>query len=90
MARLHALVDRAHEQGYWIRFYTLDGFNPDSRNGWSADYNFGSAEAVQVRWQAATDARVDMIATDQYEDLAAFLLRNAKHLPPALPGAVRR
>ena len=26
--RLRALVDHAHKLGYWIRFYTLDGFAP--------------------------------------------------------------
>ena len=73
MARLRALVNRAHQLGYWIRFYTLDGFNEDSDNGWSSGYNFGSMAAVRVRWQAAIDSGVDMIATDQYENLAALL-----------------
>jgi hypothetical protein len=73
MARLRTLVNRAHELGYWIRFYTLDGFNPGPDNGWSSGYNFGSMAAVRVRWQAAIDAGVDMIATDQYEDLAVLL-----------------
>ncbi len=73
MARLRALVQRAHEQGYWIRFYTLDGFNPDSGEGWSSGYNFGSMAAVRVRWKAAVEAGVDMIATDQYEDLGELL-----------------
>jgi hypothetical protein len=73
MARLRALVNRAHGLGYWIRFYTLDGFSPDTDKGWSPGYNFGSMAAVRVRWQAAIDAGVDMIATDQYEDLAALL-----------------
>ena len=73
MARLRALVERAHQMGYWIRFYTLDGFDRDSNQGWSSGYNFGSLPAARVRWQAAIDAGVDMIATDQYEDLAALL-----------------
>ena len=73
MARLRALVNRAHQLGYWIRFYTLDGFNEDSDNGWSSGYNFGSMAAVRVRWQAAIDSGVDMIATDQYENLAVLL-----------------
>ncbi|HMD48495.1 MAG TPA: hypothetical protein VKG79_05330, partial [Bryobacteraceae bacterium] len=68
--RLRALVDRAHSLGYWIRFYTLDGFPEDDDHGWSKGYNFGSFEAVRVRWRAAIDAGVDFIATDQYEDLA--------------------
>jgi len=75
MARLRALVDHAHRLGYWIRFYTLDGFAPrlGRLNGWLAGYNFGSLEAVQQRWRAAIDAGVDFVATDQYEDLAALL-----------------
>ena len=74
--RLQALVNRAHQLGYWIRFYTLDGFSPTADRGWSAGYNFGSMSAAQLRWQASIDAGVDMIATDQYEELAALLRRN--------------
>ena len=33
-ARLHALVDHAHSLGYWIRFYTLDGFAAADNEGW--------------------------------------------------------
>jgi hypothetical protein len=78
-ARLHALVERAHSLGYWIRFYTLDGFTPSDgkHNGWFQTYNFGSADAVRKRWEAARAAGVDMIATDQYEALRA-LLNNVK------------
>jgi hypothetical protein len=72
-ARLHALVDHAHQLGFWIRFYTLDGFAPAADHGWGKGYNFGSREAVQTRWRAALDAGVNLIATDQYEDLAAFM-----------------
>jgi len=75
-ARLHALVDHAHKQGFWIRFYTLDGFTPDKGLGWDKGYNFGSPEAARLRWRAAIDAGVNLIATDQYEDLAAFMKRN--------------
>jgi homoserine O-acetyltransferase len=71
--RLQALVNRAHSQGFWIRFYTLDGFAPQDDHGWGPAYNFGSPEKVQARWQAALDAGVDLIASDQYEDLAAFM-----------------
>lgn len=73
--RLRALVSRAHEQGLWIRFYTLNGHPPGdgAREGWSAGYNIGSLAAVQVRWRAAIAAGVDFIATDQYEALAAEL-----------------
>jgi hypothetical protein len=73
--RLRALVDRAHRLGYWIRFYTLDGFAPDEDRGWDKGYNFGSRDAVLVRWKAAIAAGVNLIATDQYEDLAALMRR---------------
>ena len=73
MNRLKALVNHAHELGYWIRFYTLDGFGPETDAGWDKGYNFGSLAAARVRWQAAIDAGVDMIATDQYEDSGALL-----------------
>jgi hypothetical protein len=71
-ARLDALVTRAHGNGLWIRFYTLNGHAPgdDERQGWSAGYNFGSLAAARTRWQAARDAHVDFIATDQYEAYA--------------------
>jgi hypothetical protein len=75
--RLRALVDHAHQQGFWIRFYTLDGFTAADDQGWDKNYNFGSHEAVLARWQAAWDARVDFIATDQYEELAK-LVRSQK------------
>lgn len=67
--RLRALVDHAHRLGFWIRFYTLDGFGAGSDRGWGESYNFGSLEAVRKRWQAALAAGVDLIATDQYEEL---------------------
>jgi len=71
--RLRALVDYAHRLGYWIRFYTLDGFPADGKDGWDEGYNFGSREAVLARWKAALAAGVNFIATDQYEDLAAVM-----------------
>ena len=74
--RLRALVDHAHRLGYWIRFYTLNGYAPADNRGWDDNYNFGSRAAVEARWQAAIEAGVDLIATDQYEDLAAFMKRD--------------
>lgn len=73
--RLRALVDRAHELGFWIRFYTLDGFTAAEDKGWTASYNFGSRAAVEIRWRAAMAAGVDLIATDQYEDLDSVMNR---------------
>ena len=71
--RLRALVDHAHRLGYWIRFYTLDGFQPADGQGWDDDYNFGSREAALARWNAALAAGVNFVATDQYEDLAVVM-----------------
>jgi hypothetical protein len=71
--RLRALVNHAHKLGFWIRFYTLDGFSEVENRGWDAGYNFGSREAVMTRWNAALSAGVDLIATDQYEGLAALM-----------------
>jgi hypothetical protein len=75
--RLCALVNHAHQLGYWIRFYTLDGFTPAENHGWDNSYNFGSLQAVAARWQAALDAGVNLIATDQYEELAEFMRKQS-------------
>lgn len=71
--RLRSLVDYAHAQGFWVRFYTFDGFEPGTGLGWGESYNFRSLAAVQKRWLAALQAGVNFIATDQYEDLAAYM-----------------
>ena len=71
--RLRALVDYAHKLGYWIRFYTLDGFGYGEDKGWGDTYNFGTHEAVIARWKAAIAAGVNLIASDQYEDLAKVM-----------------
>lgn len=73
--RLLSLVNHAHSNHLWIRFYTLDGASSaeaDS-NGWFTGYSFGSLEAAEVRWKAAQRDGVDFIATDQYELLGRFL-----------------
>ena len=75
-ARLRAIVDHAHRQGFWIRFYTLDGFTAAENRGWDQGYNFGSREAALLRWKAAVAAGVNLIATDQYEELAETLQKN--------------
>lgn len=72
-SRLGAIVQQAHAQGLWIRFYTLNGHDAAADRGWTASYNFGSPAAVQARWQAAINAGVDLVATDQYEDFARML-----------------
>ena len=71
--RLRALVDHAHRLGYWIHFYTLDGFGAGEDKGWGDSYNFGSHEAVRARWKAAVAAGVNLIASDQYEELRAAM-----------------
>jgi predicted metal-dependent phosphoesterase TrpH len=74
--RLLEIVDRAHQAGLWIRFYTLNGHDPaDSSSGWTASYNFGSRAAAELRWKAAIHAGVDFVAVDQYEDFARVLTR---------------
>ncbi len=80
--RLHDVVAHAHSMGYWIRFYTLDGFDPQNNDGWGVDYNFGSRDAVLPRWSAAIREGVNFIATDQYEDLATMLPQTSTSLRP--------
>lgn len=70
-SRLAAFVRRAHGQQLWIRFYTLDGFAKSDDRGYTASYNFGSADAARERWRAAIQAGVDFVATDQYGEFAA-------------------
>ena len=81
--RLRSLVEHAHSNGLWIRFYTLDGATKEelSCNGWFRSYNFGSLDAAQQRWQAAARAGVDYIASDQYEKLASFLVSLGGKIP---------
>lgn len=67
--RLKKIVKSAHKRGLWIRFYTLNGI---SGPGLGEGYNFGSKEAVEARWKACIEAGVDFVATDQYEEFAAF------------------
>lgn len=73
--RLKTLVQNAHDTGYWIRFYTLNGHVQldAASHGWLPIYNFGSMEAVRLRWMAARYAGVDFVASDQYSDCANVL-----------------
>ncbi len=71
-ARLKQLVDYGHRMGYWVRFYTLDGFTTNAGE-WGDDYNFGSLDAARIRWRAAIKAGVDFVATDHYEEFSAFM-----------------
>jgi glycerophosphoryl diester phosphodiesterase len=71
--RLRAIVGRAHAQGLWVRFYTLNGHAAAEDEGWSAGYNFGGLDEAEHRWRAAIAAGVDLVATDQYEAFARVL-----------------
>jgi hypothetical protein len=73
--RLISLVNHAHGNHLWIRFYTLDGATSAEAisNGWFKGYNFGSLKAAELRWRAAQQDGVDFIATDQYELLGRLL-----------------
>ena len=72
--RLTTAVQAAHAGGLWIRFYTLDGYDPaDTSGGWGASYNFGSMDAARTRWRAAIAAGVDFVAVNQYEDFVREL-----------------
>jgi hypothetical protein len=73
MQRLKALVDHAHQLGYWIRFYTIDGFPKAEDQGWGDGYNFGTREAALARWKASIEAGVNLIASNQYEELAKVM-----------------
>ncbi len=70
-------MDHAHQLGYWIRFYTLDGFTSGNNQGWFQGYNFGNFPAARIRCKAAIDVGVNLIASDQYEDLAV-VMQNSK------------
>jgi len=69
-ARLKALIARAHKLGYFVSVYNLNGSEPGKG---PAEDNFGSLEAVTVRWQAAAKAGTDFITSDQYEEAAKVI-----------------
>jgi hypothetical protein len=81
--RLHTFVRRAHAQGFWIRFYTLDGFTPAEDRGFTASYNFGSRAAAAARWRAALVTGVDFVATDQYAEFTALRRSSGHQASPA-------
>lgn len=87
MARLRSLVEQAHANGLWIRFYTLDGAAKQelSCRGWFSGYDFGSLAAARIRWRAAKAAGVDYIASDQYELLAKELRQRANQSAARVP-----
>ena len=71
--RLKKFVDYGHRLGYLVSFYCLDGYSESENQGWDKEYNFGSREAVQIRWNALIRAHADFISTDQYETVAGLI-----------------
>jgi hypothetical protein len=69
-ARMKEFVEYGHKLGYLVSLYSVNGFTDSQNQGWTAEYNFGSREAAERRWNAAIAAHADFIATDQYEELA--------------------
>jgi hypothetical protein len=69
-ARMKKFVEHGHSLGYLVGFYSINGFTDQENQGWTAEFNFGSKDAAQLRWNAAIKAHADFIATDQYEDVA--------------------
>lgn len=51
----------------------MNGHAPGVGKGWEDESNFGSLERARVRWTAAVKAGVDLISTDQYEEVAAVI-----------------
>jgi hypothetical protein len=71
-ARMKHFVDYGHSLGYVVSFYEVNGFSEDQNQGWTAEYNFGSKQAL-VRWNALISAHADFISTDQYEAVAQVI-----------------
>jgi hypothetical protein len=74
-ARMKRFVEHGHSLGYLVSFYEVNGFRDEQNQGWTEEFNFGSREAAEVRWNAAIAAHADFIATDQYEVLAGLIRR---------------
>jgi hypothetical protein len=61
-ARLKALVDHAHRQGFRVRLYTLNGHTGPL----GGPYRCPTDAAARERWRAAATAGVDWVASDEY------------------------
>ena len=74
LRRLRSLVDRAHAQGLWIRFYTLDGASTAemNQNGWFASYNFGSEAAVKTTVESRIRDRRGLHRNRSIRGVASF------------------
>jgi hypothetical protein len=71
--RLAAFATQAHKLGYLLGLYHLNGHAPGAGKGLEDESNFGSLERAKVRWTAAVKAGVDLISTDQYEEVPAVI-----------------
>lgn len=68
-ARLIALVRRAHDHGYRVRFYCLNGHTGSPFTG----YRFPNDASARTRWLAAARAGVDWVASDEYPEIVTAL-----------------
>ncbi len=67
--RLSSLMRLAHDRGFRVRIYCLNGQTGNLLSG----YRFPSALAARIRWLAAARAGVDWIASDEYREIVAAL-----------------
>ncbi|MDX2038921.1 MAG: hypothetical protein SFX72_19905 [Isosphaeraceae bacterium] len=67
--RLEMLVAKAHESGFRVRFYCLNGGGPLT----SLPYRFKDQATARIRRIAAAEAGVDWVATDDYSEAASEL-----------------
>ncbi len=67
-------IQVAHAKGFWVRVYTINGasLEESQQNGWSKGYLAGSRAAAEKLWSDFTAAKVDFIATDEYEAFARW------------------
>jgi hypothetical protein len=70
-------AERAHQAARMPPDHLLTEHPTNYRRWWNNSC-FGSRDAVTQRWKAALDAGVNLIATDQYEDLSNVALQHRK------------
>ena len=68
-ARLKALIEHAHRQGFRVRLYTLNGHTGPP----GGSYRFINDAAARIRWLAAAGAGTDWVATDEYAAIVRTL-----------------
>jgi len=74
--RVKTFVEYGHRLGYFVSFYSINGFTESENQGWTNEFNFGSRNSALIRWKAAAKAHADFIATDQYQDVAKAIQAN--------------